>query len=102
MGFPGTCDRCGSPQVWTFHAGDVWVACPKLCLDDQVDMFGRNPPLMALCSEAEGVAELSEREGVVPLEGGAARTSVAKNEGPGDLPPGFLRNLWEGEVNEDG
>ena len=64
MGFPGACVRCGGPQVWTLHAGDIWVACKHDCLSDQLMLDGtRNPPLISLCSEPDGLKELEETEG---------------------------------------
>ena len=48
MGFPGECDRCGGSQVWTVHRDEIWVACKHDCIDQQIDLFGRNPPMIAL------------------------------------------------------
>ena len=72
MSFPGLCVRCGGPQVWTLVSGDVWVACEHDCLSEQLDAFGRNPPLMAISSEGEDHLEPLEGERVGPLEGSAA------------------------------
>ena len=84
--------------MWTLHAGDVWVACTHFCISDQADLFGySSPPVRALCSEAEGVMELSGEEGVVPLEGGATRVLEGRTSEP---PVGWLSSMWEGEVND--
>ena len=95
------CVRCGGPQVWTSVRGETWVACQADCIDDQVDMFGRNPPLVALCEEPEETpkaagVEHSGGEGVVPLEGGATNGSDEGTEWPGDPPQAFLDSMWEG------
>jgi len=31
----------------------MYVACQAECEDRQIDLFGRNPPLIALCEEPE-------------------------------------------------
>jgi len=49
----GKCSRCGGPNWWTIVRGKLWVACKGECTDDQIDIFGRNPPLIALCAEPE-------------------------------------------------
>ena len=98
MGFPGRCDRCGGPQVWTHHAGDVWVACETECLSEQLDAFGRNPPLRALCDEPEQTPKMehSTEGGVVPFVGGDARTTVTESRSLVAPSPGFLDTMWEG------
>ena len=102
MGFPGRCDRCGGPQVWTHHAGDVWVACKHDCLDEQLDAFGRNPPLIALCAGPEETPKMEHQRGggVGLLEDGDGRMSDKKNQALVALPPGFLDVMWEGSVQD--
>ncbi len=48
--FPGFCVRCGRLQVWTYHAGAIWVACPVDCPEDQLALPGFSP-LVALYPE---------------------------------------------------
>ena len=101
----GPCERCGGPQWWTVVRGEMWVACQAECEDDQMDLFGRNPPLIALLPEPDGDRRNTEAElfgggGVVPCEGGDARTSeglIHISEVP---PPRFLELLWEGSDAE--
>ena len=103
MGFPGRCDRCGGPQVWTHHAGEVWVACKHECVDEQLLLDGsRNPPLIALCAGPEETpkVELPKEGGVGLLEDSAVRMSDTKNQGLEDPPRDFLDVMWEGSVQD--
>ena len=49
----GQCDRCGGPQNWTIHEGEMWVACLADCTSRQLSLLGRDPPLIALCEKPE-------------------------------------------------
>ena len=95
IGFPGACEWCGGSQVWTHHAGEVYVACEADCLSPQLDAFGRNPPLIALCEKPEETPKMEQatEEGVVPLESGAANGS---DVGESEPPSGWLSSMWEG------
>ena len=101
MTIAGVCVRCGGPNVWTTHAGEVWVACEADCLDEQLLLDGsRNPPLIALCDPPEGferVGTILGREGRGPPEGHSAKTSDVEEDQP---PRGWLSTLWEGAVSD--
>ncbi len=75
------------------------MACEQDCLSEQLDLLGRNPPLIALCSEAEGRAELEVREhpreeGLEPRKGREAGMTMRYIREP---PVGWLSSLWEGQ-----
>jgi len=94
----GPCERCGGPTVWTVVRGEMFVACGDDCLEEQLDAFGRNPPLVALLPERAGdrtnaEVELIEGMGVVPCEGGEARMTDTFDHEP---PVGWLSTLWVG------
>ena len=94
----GSCERCGGPVWWTEVRGELWVACQAECLEEQGDLFGRNPPIVSLCEDTEetpkvGKREPLEEEGVVPLEGEA---TVMRQEGSSEPPAGWLSSMWEG------
>ena len=81
MRFPGRCERCGGPQWWTYDGrGDTFIACKAECVGEQL--------VLPLDSEWPGgvpkwaVMEPPEGEGVVPHEGGDARTSDVRDELP--------------------
>ena len=76
--FPGLCERCGGPKVWTAVGSEVYTACKADCLDDQLDFFGRNPPLIALCEKPEQTPKMehSREGGVVPPEGADFKEST--------------------------
>ena len=95
MSFAGSCVCCGGPQVWTLVADEVWVACSADCESDQADLFGRNPPLIALCEEAEQTPKVEHPEEgwVRPLESSAANPSGTLQHEP---PAGWLSTIWEG------
>ncbi len=97
MSVAGPCEWCGGPQSWTIIRGDMYVSCDGGCQPLPLD--GLVPPPDS--PELEGgpvmwVKEPIEEEGVVPCEGGDARTTVLKREYPGEPPPEFLKTLWEG------
>ncbi len=101
---PGSrCDRCGGPTWWTVVRGVGYVACQAECIDVQGDLFGRNPPLIALELVPDEVLrawELSGAEGVRPPEGGATNESDTIVEQAWGPPQDFLDTLWEGDCGE--
>jgi len=94
------CERCGGPQEWTIYDGVTFVRC-TVCRPDQCVMPGfdlpsdSEDPGYAFARAVEGT---SKKEGVEPLEGGAANESeqmdVNRSWGP---PRAFLDSLWEGD-----
>jgi len=74
----GPCEWCGGPQVWTIIRGDMYVSCDGGCLPLPFAELVPPPDSMDLrpISEVIRGMELPEEEGVVPLEGSDARTSV--------------------------
>ena len=81
----------------------MYVACQADCTEAQVDLFGRDPPLIALCEEPEQTpkSELIRGGGVRPLEGADTKTSAALEESGQDPPGPFLDTLWEGSWRTD-
>jgi len=95
----GPCEWCGGPQHWAIIRGDMYVSCKGGCIP--LEGLGITPPLDAkelIRPEETPKVELSEGEGVRPLEGGDARTTVKKRESLELAGPGreFLDTLWEG------
>ena len=87
--FPGKCERCGGPQLWTFDArGDTWVCCEDPgCVDDQLVL----PSLD--CEGPEQTPKMREMEHrergrVVPLESGAVKVSETDGCDPLQDTPG--------------
>ncbi len=82
----GACEWCGGPQQWTQHAGEILVRCVSGCL----------PLFEVVVPPPDGFPEREdwmfvdggtfEREGVVPLEGGAANGSEEDQPEPADGP----------------
>ncbi len=85
--FPGGCVLCRGPMVWTLYAGEVYVACARVC-DSVLKGFG------ALPSDSDDDGHLESRrieamellggEGVGPPEGSADKMSDRR------LPPGQI------------
>ena len=81
----GPCEWCGGSQSWTIIRGDMYVSCDGGCLP--LPLPGLVPPpdspeLVApwgLRHVSEFLVEPSREEGVVPLEGGAAKVSVEED-----------------------
>ena len=92
-GFPGVCDGCQGPLVWTMVRHEVWTACPS-CDSDQYEFEGILTPPVKEGEEFEGVHwEQMEEEGVAPPEGGSTKMSEGRDNEP---PEGWLSSLWEG------
>jgi len=70
--------------VWTIHQGEVWTACQVECCENQLDLFGRNPPLIALSAD---LSELPESDGTMSGRGvGPPEGSEADRSDHDDLP----------------
>ena len=94
--FPGECERCGGPQLWSFdHEGDTWVRCQdEDCVPEQLVLPGCDPwsPEKFL----EGAMEPEGAAGVVPYEGADA-TEVSGDLVHISVPlKAVLLNLWRG------
>ncbi len=83
-GFPGDCERCGGPQLWTADSeGMIWVKCENPgCLDNQLVLDGFEDEPQGCYLESPPV-EPEGRIQVVPLEGSEARMIEEENR---DLP----------------
>ena len=76
--FPGVCDLCGGPQVWTLRGDEVWSACQLGC---QLELFEGEEILPPLAKGDPGFNEVHPPEGTLRQEGsstlvgGDAKTS---------------------------
>ncbi len=100
MSGPATpCEWCGGPTVWTIMRGEVYVSCDSGCLP--LPLEGLVPPtdseLPERLGEVRGRMELERGGGVMPLEGGDAKTSGTEVEWPGDPPQAFFDTMWESD-----
>ncbi len=80
ISFPGTCDVCGGPQVWTHHCGEIYVACKVYCSPREFPIV--IPPDGEIdCSELHGTQlELFETGGVDALVSGAGYEGSVQHE----------------------
>jgi hypothetical protein len=75
-GFPGACDLCGGPQLWTLRNDELYVCCERQC---QLDLFA-DRGTTSRDSESGWfdpevwLMEPLEESGVVPPEGSDANT----------------------------
>ncbi len=103
MTFPGECEVCGGPRIWTYIAGELYVACE----DSQNHLLEELlPPVsegdMGWPEEKPNgeVMEPSEKGGVGALEGSGPDGMDCSLQGVNEPPEGWLSTLWEGGAYE--
>ena len=91
----GPCEWCGGPQSWTIISGEMYVQCVGGCLGLGLEDTDSLPDasVHAWVGGSKAAVEPEGIRGVVPCEGGDARTSDAEESEP---PVGWLSSMWEG------
>ncbi len=88
---------------WRIQTGDPEGLTMWFDLSFEVPLLGILPPEQrdddAGSAEFQMRMELTEVQGVGPLEGGAARVSDEGLECPEGPPQDFLDSLWEGDID---